>query len=333
MVLLAGTVRNCRDIKTLSLYCLFGLVVGGAYAIYQYKTGTFTVNTIYDQRAAGLRGDPNDTAMLLVAGVPLAIYWFFNSVGIPSKFLSMGALALLLIGVILTGSRGGFVVLLLVAMMLFLRRPSWMLVGCGLLLVALFIAIAPQSYWNRMETLVTGKEEHFSESLKNRKMLQKIGTEIFFDNVVIGVGPGNFSGAFMARFAKKSQNGDSTYAVAHNMYLEFFSENGLVGGILFLMMFGQSLFGLLRLDRRCGDVTGPKFGLGFAIAIALGGMLFSGLFLSQAKNSVLWFVTGLGFAAGHIALRAHLEIVGKPSTNKSLRTGSEKSNIFINRLR
>jgi O-antigen ligase len=87
-----------------------------------------------------------------------------------------------------------------------------------------------------------------------------------------------------------------TYAVAHNMYLEFFAENGAIGGILFLSIFILCIRQALRYDRLSGLASRSHFGLGFTLALALAAMLFAGLFLSQGRNSVLWFVVGMGFA-------------------------------------
>ena len=36
-------------------------------------------------------------------------------------------------------------------------------------------------------------------------------------------------------------------------------------------------------------------------------MLFAAMFLSQGKNSVLWFMVGLGFAMGQITARVKRE--------------------------
>lgn len=314
VLLLAGTLQTERDIKVMTLYCLAGLAVGGGFAIYQYFTGTLTISTIYVQRAATLRGDPNDTAMLLVAGVPLCLYWLSTSRGKMVKLAAFVSLGTLLAGIVLTGSRGGFVALLLVLMAIFLRRPSLRLFTVGLLSVSVVAVLAPQGYWDRMKTLVTGKEQHLSKSLSNRVRLQRVGIEVFFNNPLIGVGPGNFSQAFFIhtnpenrpRISTNLSEG-KTFAVAHNMYLEFFAENGLLGGLLLLSIFFLSIRQLLQFDRLTGAARN-QIGLGFSLSLALGGMLFAGLFLSQGKNSVLWFMVGIGFAIGMINARKRLSV-------------------------
>lgn len=305
-LLLAGCLKSEQDIRIMTLYCLAGLLVGALVAIYQYKTGTLAVQDIYTQRAAGLREDPNDTAMLLVAGVPLAIYWFANTRNVLVKLFFAGAIPLLLVGIGLTGSRGGFVTLVVIALVIYIRRPSLKLTLAGMLMVVGVVALAPESYWDRMQTLVSGKEEHGGRSLESRSMLLKKGVSLFSQRPVLGVGPGNYGNAYMDSVTSSGLVGSSGLSigsergiVAHNMYLELLVEIGLLGTVLFLAVIYRALRNLSGFGRKTGAQR-KSFELGFAIALALGGMLFAGMFLSQGKNSVLWFLVGLGFAAGQL---------------------------------
>lgn len=316
-LILAGSLKSKKNIQIMTLYCLVGLIMGALMVVYQYKTGTFTINTIYVQRAASLRGDPNDTAMLLVAGIPLALYWFNNAKGLLVKGVFAGSMLLLLIGLVLTFSRGGFVVFILVSTVIYLKRPTLRMTFLGVLIAFFFCILTPQNYWERIETLITGQERYRSHSLENRSLLQKRGLAIFVTRPVLGVGPGNFGNAFAGRSGYVGEG----LSVAHNMYLEFFVENGLVGGVLLLIILYQAIRCLMVYDHKTRTEC-DTFGLGFSIALALAGMLFSCLFLSQGKNSVLWFMVGLGFALGQIAAKSkgansklspgvHMEINGK----------------------
>jgi len=320
LVLLAGCLNTEKEIELITLYWLFALTVGGIFTIYQFKTGSMTINTMYDKRAAGLRGDPNDTAMLLVAGIPLAFYWFTKSTKLIMKAVFVISIVFIMTGMVLTESRGGFVTLLFIMLIYLIKRPSIKLFFLGFLLLMGLAALSPQSYMDRMATLFTGREEFQSHSLKKRATLQKIGLEIFMANPFIGVGPGNFSKAFMEKyrpgqFVNTSLNtkGTKTFAVAHNMYLEFFVENGLLGGSLFLLLLYKSLQGIVGFAK-LRNTTDNNLGLGFSIVLSNSGMLFAGLFLSQAKNSVLWAGLGIGFAISAIASR---EIKNNVDSNKT----------------
>jgi len=313
-LLLAGCVRNRDELNVITLYCLVGTVCGALVALYQHYTGNYSVNVYEVQRAAGLRGDPNDTAMLLIAGIPLAIYWMLQCNSFVLKSLFAGTLVLLVLGIALTGSRGGFVTLLLVSLLIYAKRPTVLATISGLALATILLAFAPQSYWTRMETLISGQELKTSGSMQHRSELQRKGLSILLEHPLLGVGPDNFGEAFLGtgRPRKVSvmtgggRGKNDPGLVAHNMYLEFFVENGIFGGLLLLAIFFKSMRSLMRYDRNESQGSG-YFGIGNALALALLGMLFSGLFLSQGKNSVLWFLVGIGFATGQVmnsALRA-----------------------------
>lgn len=308
-LLVAGCVKNEHDIKIMLLYCLAALLIGALYAVYQYLTGTFSINVYDTQRAAGLRGDPNETAMLLVAGVPIAVYWALNSTRKIHKLFFATCLPLLLIGIVLTGSRGGFVALLFIMFLAYMRRPTIKLTIAGIFMMIAVGIFAPASYWERMQTLVEGESDQYA-SLDGRKLLLATGINMVLQYPVLGVGSGNFGAMFIEMNSDSGLHGSSgrhkgvemeggKAAVAHNLYLEFFAENGFIGGILLLSIFMISLRHLVAYDHAT-SVLKQQFGLGFSVALALTGMLFAGLFLSQGKNSVLWFLVGLGLAAGQL---------------------------------
>ncbi|OUS12718.1 hypothetical protein A9Q89_04770 [Gammaproteobacteria bacterium 53_120_T64] len=302
----AGCIKDEKNLKLMLLYLLTGLVMGALYAVYQSVTNTFSINELNSQRAAGLRGDPNDTAMLLVAGVPVAIYFFSTNKTVFAKALFVVSLAFLLFGIVLTKSRGGLVALMFVMFLIYIRRPNIKSTLFGLVMVVFVSLTAPASYWERVGTLVYG-EKRGSVSMTGRTFLLNTGLKSFVDNPVLGVGPGNFGnisnfnpGLNSLFFGKDHAGVESgKKAVAHNMYLEFFVENGVFGGLLFLIIFGKALLTSLSYDK--GRVTGGGAGVGFIIVVAISGMLFSGLFLSQGKSSVLWFMVGLALATGQIA--------------------------------
>ncbi|OQW65359.1 MAG: hypothetical protein BVN29_10120 [Nitrospira sp. ST-bin5] len=304
-LLLAGCLKGDHDLRIITLYCLAGIVFGALITIYQHYTGTYSVNVDDVQRAGGLRGDPNDTAMLLIAGVPLAVFWLIESKVLILRAIFLASVVLLLFSMVLTGSRGGFVALIFISALMYIKRPTMLATFIGILLVALLISFAPQSYWTRMETLTKGKELQGSSSLNKRAELQRRGVEIFLSNPILGVGPNNFGESFLlagqnrgGSGARIGSNADKGFGlVAHNMYLEFFVENGLFAGLLLLAIFHKATKYLLIYDQHFAAGF-TYFGIGYSLALALLGMLISGLFLSQGKNSVLWFLVGVGLSLG-----------------------------------
>lgn len=307
-LLIAGCIKTDNDIKLMTQYCLAGLVIGAVYAIYQYATNTFVIDAFYSQRAAGLRGDPNETAMLLVSGISLAVYWILNEKVKYKKLLYIAIIPILLFGIMLTQSRGGLVALFFVMFLIYIKKPTVPLTLLGVLFITSVGFMASDRYWQRMGTLISG--EGTGVSISGRSHLLTAGAKIFINNPILGVGPGNFgnspelyteSGRALGMSHQHAGVEKGKKPVAHNLYLEFFVETGLFAGVLLLVILYQSIRHLLSYDKFWRkERTGSFFGVGYALAVAMAGILFAGLFLSQGKNSVLWFLIGLGFAAGRI---------------------------------
>jgi O-antigen ligase len=111
----------------------------------------------------------------------------------------------------------------------------------------------------------------------------------------LGIGAGNF-GEFNERMSAGVLIKKRTHQqVAHNMYLQFFVENGIFSGILFLIILSYPMLSLFKYDKFNKDED-SVYGLGFCMAASLFALLFAGLFLSTAKNPVLWFFVGIGLA-------------------------------------
>jgi putative inorganic carbon (hco3(-)) transporter len=236
-----------------------------------------------------------------VVGIPLALYWLTRS-SKPVTRVVMALVGLLLIfGIILTESRGGFVALAAVMALNFLRKPSFKRVLPGVLLASSLLILAPHSYWTRMNTLLTGHEPHGGVSFADRFTLLKFGLKTLANRPILGVGPGNYGQALFRDTRKLTGlQPNDPYPVAHNTYLQFFDENGIIAGVLFVAIFFWAAVCFLKYDRANPPQPG-EFPLGFSFASGFAGLLIACLFLSEGPNSVLWFMTGIGFATGKMA--------------------------------
>lgn len=308
-VLLGGCLKSEVDIQRITLYCILGLIIGCAYTFYQHVTGNYVISGRYEQRATGLSADPNDTAMLYVSGIPLIVYWIYKSAGKINKIFFSAALTLLLYSILLTGSRGGILTAALIAVALYIKRPTILNTFLGIIMLCGLVTLAPDTFFSRLNTLKTGHEAHGGSSMDNRKELQIQGVRIFTDHPIAGVGPGNFGRAFVQKISSgksiglssSSENSDfsRSYGVAHNMHLEMFVENGIFGGLLFETIIFSAITSLLRYNK----VTKSKssdYSLGYCLMLSLLGLAFAGLFLSQGKNAVMWFIIGIAFSAPNI---------------------------------
>jgi O-antigen ligase len=238
--------------------------------------------------------------MILVAAVPVGIAWATSCKSLFYRSLLLILTFTVIYAITLTGSRGGFIALAAAFFGLYLYRPtisSSALAGASLVLIAV---LAPATYWERVQTIFTGTEQHGGSSINNRLLLQLKGVEIFAKNFVLGVGPGNFGQAFAGDSPGFSVDSNATgvereFAVAHNLHLEFAAENGVIFAIFWVLLIAAVGRLLLRLSLSERRASGRKSSLPmeYAILVSLGSMLIAGLFLSQGKNQILWFLVGL----------------------------------------
>jgi O-antigen ligase len=182
---------------------------------------------------------------------------------------------------ILTKSRGGFLALVAGLMALFTMRFGWRrsLALAGLLLPALFLIFAGrQTSLSAVES--TGQQ---------RVQLWSDGLMLFKENPFLGVG--------MGEYAKQVGK------VAHNTYLQFFSELGFLGGMLFLGALAISLGSLHRLSSGGRRIIAPELRRLHPFIVAVVAAHATGMLSLSVGDMVLTY-TILGLATVYIGMTA-----------------------------
>ncbi len=224
-------------------------------------------------QSSGIFHDPNDLCVMLVAGMFLSLYWLGERRAGPRRYLWLGPLLLCGYALALTQSRSGFLALLAgVLAYLYSRfgREKTILLAAAVV-PALFLVFA-----GRQTNLSTGVATG-----QSRIQLWSDGLMLFRQQPIFGIGVDNY---------------DRTIGhVAHNSYLQAFTEMGLLGGTLFLGAFAVALVGLHRLGSSGRRIVDPElrrlhpFLLAITAAWA-GGMLFLTLCYIMPTYTIL----GLG---------------------------------------
>lgn len=242
-------VARTRD-RLLSL--LFAYVVGCYLAAFQTMLLYRQTGGALKRFAAG-NVDPNDLAMTMALALPMA--WYLAQTykkpllrWICRAYLPVGVLALGL-----TGSRGGLVTgmvaLTIVPFTMTRLTPGRLVMTIGLLLISggLAVVYVPEKIVQRLATTSTEVEDL---SLGGRFRLWKAGMKAFADAPLMGYGTGGFIRAISPQLGTGSQ-------VAHNSFISVLVEEGLIGLILYLLMFLAAYRAVRRfplLERRFGLV-------------------------------------------------------------------------------
>ena len=193
--------------------------------------------------------DANDLAAILALAVPMA--WYLGTVHHRPlvRFLCRAYLPVGVLAIGLTGSRGGMlatIVALLIVPLTMTKLSVGRLVTTIALLVisgSLAVAFVPETV---IERLATTRSEVQEGRIGGRLKLWVAGSKAFARRPMLGYGTSGFRTAIAPYLPTRPQ-------VAHNSYLSVLVEQGIVGFVLFGLMFFavfRAVVGLPTLDRR-----------------------------------------------------------------------------------
>ncbi len=214
-------------------------VIAISFGFYGFKNGLLGVargGTVILRGPGGMLEDNNDFALAMVMGIPLL--WYLGRAE-SLRWVRRGtevAIALTIVTVLLTLSRGAF--LALCATLLWLawraRRLVPAIAVLGVLTIAFFL-FAPQQVLDRIALIGEGTAEG---SAGARIKAWGIAFAMIGDHPLIGVGLKNF------RFHYPDYNpthfeGSTEAFVAHNSYLQIWAEGGTISFAIYLVLLGS----------------------------------------------------------------------------------------------
>ncbi len=280
-VVIVNVVRTEARLKGLLLLALLTGIWLSAGAINDYRLGLMTVE---GYRVAGVGqgifGNSNDMALHLVTLVPIAIAFLLSSRNFAVKFLYGALVALMIVAIMLTYSRGAFIGLVVAMMFLCWRaapkhRPVLM-IGT-LVLFAGFLAIAPSGYALRLASiLVPSLDPVGSADARRGELLRSL--YVALRHPLLGIGMGNYA-------PEMSYRG----LVTHNSYTQVAAEMGLLALICYTAFIVSPL-------RKLGQIARESFGaranssfyyLAIGLQASIVGYMFCSFFASVAY---LWYV-------------------------------------------
>jgi putative inorganic carbon (HCO3(-)) transporter len=173
----------------------------------------------------GFLGNANDFAIALNIALPFSFYLFLREKKKNYKVLYFFFFILLTLGVISTGSRGGFLSLIVVFLYFIMKSRQKLLGFFAILLLGLAIFLfAPPEYWQRQTTITSYQQD---ESAMGRINSWKVGIRMFADRPLLGVGIGAYEVSHGSKYG-------GPWLVAHNAYIQIGAELGIFGLLLYL---------------------------------------------------------------------------------------------------
>jgi O-antigen ligase len=232
-------------------------------------------------RWRGTLGDPNELAVLIGAIIPF-LFAFNSYLGKKWFTVAMAAmLAVLLYCVVLTGSRGGQLVVLTVFGFYFVRRY-----GARGVIIGVIFALPVLAFGGREG------EEAESSSLERAQLLYE-GMDMIRTYQPFGVGVGQFV------------EHSSTYLTAHNSYVLAASEMGIPGSVLW----GTLVYVSVKIPYVIANRPPPELDprivhFARALVVSFAGILVGIFFLSFCYKQMLFIYFGLSGALFGVARQA-----------------------------
>jgi O-antigen ligase len=240
-----------------------------------------------DSRVSGTLGSPNPAAAYLAMSMVFAISILFSGLGRVDKWLSGSGLALALLPLFFTSSRGGWLSFLAGCAILLLvsgARASRKTVTAVLLALILVVICFRSPIQERLFG-----DDHGSAAA--RMPLNLLALAMIEDHPLLGVGANNF-GVGMRPYIAHTFSGNFLYTV-HNAYLRIWAETGVGGLIAFLWFLISSVHRAFK-SWRLQDHLYATLSLGCAAA-TIGFMIQMNVdpFRSGAAVHLLWLFGGL----------------------------------------
>ena len=294
---LITTVRQARAAMYTIGICSF-IAALLSFGFGEYALGRLTLS-------AGSFSDPNEYAMSLLLGIPL--WWLMAS---SSKSKILGKLPLLATVVIfqallLTGSRGAFIGLIITLAFLLKGSPPFKILvlsaTCVLATIVAYYSLPEylqQRYFSIFSSSETVADERILSdyaSADSRMELFKQSLAITGRHALFGVGPGNFPVALFEGAREEGKR--APWMVTHNTYTQISSENGLPGVIFFIGILISCLSAMNRLIRRTApNGSSPRADI-YSMArywrLSLIALFSSVLFLSIGYSSMIYIMAAV----------------------------------------
>jgi len=296
-LVVAGSVRRVRDVERLSFVYFGATVVYTAVVLSRFQLGadSWRLGKLYNY-------DANDFATLIATAMPLGLYFVLAQRRLWVRVLAVAGLAVLAVGQIRSGSRGGFLALLAVVAFVLLRFttvPARSRLAGLVVILAVALATASDQYWSHMQTIVHPAQDYNMTSDAGRTKIWKRGLDYMAGHPVLGVGANNFPVAegTISPLAKLQERGIGVrWGAAHNSFIQVGAELGVPGLLLFIGWIASAFASLRRVARpspNAGPAATDRSRLAPSLMAALGGFAVGAFFLALAYPDMLCTLAAL----------------------------------------
>ena len=280
-VVMVNVVRTEKRLRALLLLALVTSIVVSASAVNDYRLGKFALGQ--NERIQGALGNlfdnPNDLALFLNTMIPIAFVMFLGSRAMTKKLFYIALVVLFGAGVVCTTSRGGFIGLgcVIVVMAWKLTQKYRLFVGgIALLIVMLVAVLGPGGLRSR---LMKGSDD---ASTMTRTDELKRSIFLMARHPIFGLGMNNYI-----------LYSNSNHAT-HNGYTQIGAEMGIAALVFYTLFLVTPIVRLSRIRRNWNESDNRRHlrYLCLGIETSLIGYMVTSFFLSVAYLWYAYFLVG-----------------------------------------
>ncbi|MBI2767835.1 MAG: O-antigen ligase family protein [Chloroflexi bacterium] len=238
-------IEDRRDLERIAGAFFLATIALSVVAIAQRNPGVFHWRAIlvnsdeYAYRSNATFADPNNLARFLVVSMSLAAGMVLaTGARRLTVYLAAPSFALGALGIVLTGSRSGWMMLLLVGFIVVLTAPiarytkvklTAAAVAAVVAMVALLLAQGGANA-ERVRSLTSGVD-----AIGQREFLIRAGLHMWRDNPLIGVGTGNYQHALVLKYFSEIPSWAKT-TLSHTSAVSVLAELGIVGALMYVLV-------------------------------------------------------------------------------------------------
>ena len=221
------------------------LVIALSIGLIGLKGGIWAITSGGQNRVYGPAGsflaDNNDIALALNMTLPLLWGLANGEINKWLRGLLRVCLAMSVVAIVFTYSRGGFLALVLVGFMMLLKARYKSLAVITLVLGVLALAVIVPGQWtDRMNTIQQGSQD---ASANGRINAWRTGINIALSRPLVGGGFGTYTWDIFAIYSPQPWNVHDV----HSNYFEMLGEHGFIGFGLYMLLLIYCLVSLSRL--------------------------------------------------------------------------------------
>lgn len=237
-------------------------------------------------QGGSLYGDSNVLAILFVTGIPFIYYFGVRARSVWQRYSLWAIIPLSAHAIFLTGSRGGFLGLSVVIILISLKMKKKIFTLAFVLLAVVFFQWQGGQVMQERSQTITSHEG--DGSVESRLTAWKVGLKMTGANPITGVGIGSFITA-------APLYSDLHPMVAHNTFIHYTAESGVLAGLAYVMILYCFFFNARQISACCDqnpdldEIPWIRM-LNDASSVSFSGLIVCSLFLSLTIFEIFFFL-------------------------------------------